>query len=847
MLPALWAMALAWSAANLCADDAPIITDVEFQPLASQVQRVSEGLRFLGAPLSESDRMALDQACKQTDGAKGIRDIQRVLDPYVIAFVQINPESRVKVGVGPAKPELQEQGWRTFLVKVHNEGGVTAQLKAESPNAAPMFMQSRGSPDPFGKVEPGRARKPEEVVKPGDVSQRFLDIAMFDSQPLSKSLSGLRLEYRLISLYSRDPGKREANIEFNVGQGTQDIGFRNAAPILFNCLPSTEVVLGVLDHDGQPTMASFLIRDKMGRVYPSMARRIAPDFFFHPQIYRADNESVQLPPGKYDVEYTRGPEYLIERRTIDVPDSVSHKETFRLRRWIHTARMGWYSGDHHVHAAGCAHYETPMEGVLPKDMMRHILGEDLNVGCVLSWGPCWYFQKQFFEGKVHELSKPDYIMRYDVEVSGFPSQHCGHLCLLRLKEDDYTYPKETEFDWSFAGQKGHFKGTKTSLIGEWPTWDLPILKWGREQGGVVGFSHSGWGLQVKPDDASKRLLRDLDANSDGKIATQESGKRLLPDAFAAIDADKDNALTEGELTQNITRVSNRLPNYAIPQMDGIGANEYPVDVALGVCDFISSVDTPYLWELNIWYHTLNCGMKAKLSGETDFPCIYGERVGLGRIYVKQDEKLDFDQYAEGIKQGRSYVGDGRSHLIDFSVNDRQAGTDASEVKLSQPGKVTVRVKAAAYLPEEQTAAAKEIQSRPSAQKPYWDIERARIGSSRKVPVEIIVNGYPVKGATKELVADGTLHELTFDIPIERSSWVALRVLASSHTNPVYVLVGDKPIRASRRSAQWCLDSIDQCWSQKEPQIRQSEKAEAKQAYDEARAIYRKILNESEVD
>src|SRR5262249_16438508 len=156
-------------------------------------------------------------------------------------------------------------------------------------------------------------------------------------------------------------------------------------------------------------------------------------------------------------------------------------------------------------------------------------------------------------------------------------------------------------------------------------------------------------------------------------------KGLLPDDFAAIDADKSKALNEAELTQSITRVSTRLPNYAIPQMDGIGANEYPVDAALGVCDFISSVDTPYVSALNIGYHALNCGMRAKLSGEADFPCMYGERVGLGRIYVKQDQKLDFDQYTEGIKQGRSYVGDGRSHLIDFAVNDREVGTAGSEV------------------------------------------------------------------------------------------------------------------------------------------------------------------------
>jgi hypothetical protein len=777
-----------FGAAAAAADELPLVTDVDFQPLASQAQRVSEALRYAGAPLADSDQKALDAAIGETDPAKGVRDIQRVLDKYALSLVSINPESRVKVAAGPAKPELQEQGWRTFLVKVHNEAGVTAPLKAESPNAAPLYTRSTGTPDPFGKVEPKRALPAEKAVKPGDVSQRFLDIAMFDSEPVKNKLSGLKVDYRLIQLYSRDAGKREAVIGFNVGQGTQDIGFRNIVPILFDCLPSTEVVLGVLDHDGTPTMASFIFRDKAGRVYPSPARRLAPDFFFHPQVYRAHNESVQLPPGKYDVEYTRGPEYLVEHRTIDVPDSVSHKETFRLRRWIHPAKMGWYSGDHHVHAAGCAHYETPMEGVLPKDMMRHILGEDLNIGCVLSWGPCWYFQKQFFEGKVHEASTADYIMRYDVEVSGFPSSHCGHLCLLRLQEDDYTPPG----------------GQPTKLIEEWPSWDLPVLKWGKEQGGVVGFSHSGWGL--------------------APIIERGDPQKGVPQ-----------------------KVSQELPNYVIPPMDGIGANEYLVDVAHDACDFISSVDTPYIYELNIWYHTLNCGFRAKLSGETDFPCIYGDRVGLGRVYVKLDEKLDFDQWCEGIKQGRSYVGDGLSHLIDFTLNNRAIGTEEGEVRLAKPGSVRIRAKVAAYLPEAPSQDAQSIRSRPYDQKPYWHLERARIGESRRVPLEVVVNGQPVKDATREIVADGKLQEVEFDVPIERSSWIALRILPSSHTNPIFVLVGDKPIRASRRSAEWCLKSIDQCWEQKTRLIRDREKDEARQAYEQAKAIYSKILHETEVD
>ena len=117
-----------------------------------------------------------------------------------------------------------------------------------------------------------------------------------------------------------------------------------------------------------------------------------------------------------------------------------------------------------------------------------------------------------------------------------------------------------------------------------------------------------------------------------------------------------------------------LPTYEMPPFDGIGANEYIVDVVHDAVDFISTVDTPAPWELNIWYHTLNCGYRARISGETDFPCIYGERVGLGRVYVKLDDgKLDFDRWCEGIKHGRSYVGDGKSHLIDFQVDDAALG------------------------------------------------------------------------------------------------------------------------------------------------------------------------------
>ncbi len=737
-------------------EDLPVVRDVEFQPLSAQVKRVVEALDMLGQPLARDERDRLDKAVDSTGGDEAIRAIQNVLDRHCLIGIEINPESRVKATQGPAAARLVQNGWSVFLVKVNNQAGVTAALAAESPNARPVYRQSTNRPDP------------KQSIRPADVLQRWAEVVMYKDRPLKTELSGLSVEYRIVQISSRDAGKREARISFNVGQGTQDLGFRSDVDILFSCAPAVAIVLDIRDEDGRPTTASFIFRDRMGRVYPSPSRRLAPDFFFHPQIYRQSGESVLLPPGTYQVELARGPEYLIQTGSITVPNTKSVRQSFRLKRWIHLAALNWYSGDHHVHAAGCGHYESPTEGVTPEDMWRHILGEDLDVGCVLSWGPCWYAQKQFFNGKIHPLSTSDYLMRYDVEVSGFPSSHAGHLCLLRLKEDDYE---------------------GTTRIEEWPSWDLPVLQWGKKQGGVVGFSHSGWGLKLSDD---------------------------------------------------------KLPSYEVPPFDGIGANEYIVDVAHDAVDFISTVDTPAPWELNIWYHTLNCGYRARISGETDFPCIYGERVGLGRVYVKLPEgQLDFDRWCEGIKQGRSYVSDGHSHLIDFQVNDKVPGDSAGDLKLDAPATVKVTAQVAAHLEPVISAEARSIHGRPLDQKPYWDLERARIGETRKVPVEVIVNGESV--AKTEVSADGSIEGIAFDVPIKKSSWVALRIYPSSHTNPVFISVGGKPIRASRKSAEWCLKSVDQCWSKKEPAIRATEKEQARKAYDFAREAYKKILAETAGD
>ncbi len=737
--------------------DLPIVRRVELQPLLSQVRRLLAATDYLGAPLPGSDKQAIGNAAKLTDSRRAVEAIQRVLDPHCLLGVTIHPGAPAVVALGPAKPELAQHGWRLFLVKVHNAAGVEAGLRGASPQALPL------------------ADAPAD-----EVASRWLELMTFDRQPLTNSLTGLSLEYRILQLSSRDAGNRDAKLTFELvwpeGALVPAIDWHgNGVPIRFTCRPAMSVRWRVRDETGKPAMAGFVIRDAQGRVYPSQSKRLAPDFAFHPQVYRNDGELLALPAGEYDVEFWRGPESHARARRLTVaearPGAPVQEAVFQIERWIDPARLGWWSGDHHIHAAGCAHYIKPTEGVRPEDMIRHTLGEDLKVGATLTWGPGFDYQKQFFTGGDDRVSRPSHLLHYDIEVSGFGSDRSGHLVLLRLKEqfppggDSYQH---------------------------WPTLGLNTLRWAKRQGAVCGPAHSGWGLGVDSTD---------------------------------------------------------LPNYICPPFDGIGANEYIVDVTHEVpgpdgrpvpaVDFMSTVDTPYASELNIWYHTLNVGFRTRIGGETDFPCVSGDRVGMGRSYVKLDGPLEYGAWCEGLRVGRAYVSDGKSHLLELQANGVALGERGSELRLARPAAVRVSLKAAALLaPKPQPRSA----LRPDF---FWDLEHARIGGSRTVPVELVVNGYPV--ARQTLAADGSLRELTFEAPIERSSWLAVRILGSSHTNPIWVLVGTQPVRASRRSAEWCLKGVDQCWSQKERFIAGAERGQARADYEHARQTYRRRMAESDRD
>ncbi|WP_425400321.1 CehA/McbA family metallohydrolase [Aeoliella sp.] len=853
----------------------PMVQQVERQPLLLQIDRLGEALEYIGNPLSESAKQRLAALRDQPDEAKVAAEVQDILDPLCVAGVRVSGDA-ISAAAASKQWSLVQKGWRSYLVKVCNDGELTTRLHVESPNARSL---------PHAKAK--------------DVPSRWMGLSMFDGRPLQASLSGLKLEYRIVQIYSRDVGEKEAILEFSIdakpgshgrtirewrfGEGADgwkalnqveievedgalqvngkgedpfigtDIGGVSgdlllrfwgeashdgvgqvffwteeqpepdpnkvatfaltpgvgrqyeaaikvegvlagvridpnvkasemridwidltyahqrgetwtSAAVQFEAKPAVPVTVRVKDKFPGSAMAAFEIRDNLGRLYPEQSKRLAPDLFFQPQIYRGDGETIDLPPGEYTVRCWRGPESIPETKRLVVEKDPTEL-TYEVRRWIDASDFGWWSGDHHIHAAGCLHYQNPTQGIRPEHMIRQIMGEDLHVGCCLTWGPCFDYQKRFFTGADQDMTVYPYVVRYDVEVSGFGSHASGHLNLLRLSEQ--IYPG--------GDSKDH-----------WPTLGLNTLKWAKQQGAICGPAHSAAGL-----------TRYID-----KLPIEAGPKGL--------------------------------PHYNIPAFDSIGANEFIMDVThmvpgpdgtpVPAVDFIATMNTPRNDEWNIWYHTLNCGFRVRASGETDFPCMSGERVGIGRVYTKVDGPLNFPDWVQGIQDGRSYVSDAKVHLMDLRCQAEdgstvELGVNGSELKMDEAQSLSFTATCAALL----------------------DTTDYGAGDAPKVEVELIVNGYPL--ASKEIAADGTPRDVKFEAEIDKSSWVALRVHPHAHTNPIFVIVEGQPVRASKASAEWCLRGVRQCWRAKQLTYSVEEQQDAREAFQHAENVFRQIKEE----
>jgi hypothetical protein len=209
VLPAVGSllMLLLWAMPLFAQGSLPLVEDVPLDELRSQGQRLLKALDALKTPLPADTTKQLKALLAENGKTPDVADkVQKLLDAHCLCAVNINPESRVKAARGPAAAELVRDRPAYFLIKVHNDAGVTAALKISGPE-----LRTTGTKG----------------------SDHWLTAEIQTAAPLKEKLTGSRLEYVVVQLTALESGKREATLRFDVGQGTQDLGFRAEVPILF--------------------------------------------------------------------------------------------------------------------------------------------------------------------------------------------------------------------------------------------------------------------------------------------------------------------------------------------------------------------------------------------------------------------------------------------------------------------------------------------------------------------------------------------------------------------------------------------------------------------------------------
>ncbi|MCS7024883.1 MAG: CehA/McbA family metallohydrolase [Bryobacteraceae bacterium] len=252
--------------------------------------------------------------------------------------------------------------------------------------------------------------------------------------------------------------------------------------VQFDVRPLHRLKVRLLDYDGRPTTARVYLTGADGLAYApkgSISRFAAEpaEAYFH----AASAFEVDLPAGKTLVEATRGPEYLLVAREIDLQQPT--EITLQLERWTHMAQRGWYSSDSHIHANYTASHH---QDITPDDVRTYMLGEDLHIPNLLVANSVGAFihDRKFFEGKLSSFSQPPYLLYWNEEMRN--AGLYGHMCFYGLKtlvEPMYTGFRDTPYPYDYPAN--YHQALRA-----------------QQQGGAVTYAHPGYAATL--DGASMR-------------------------------------------------------------------------------------------------------------------------------------------------------------------------------------------------------------------------------------------------------------------------------------------------------------------------------------------------------
>jgi hypothetical protein len=179
-----------------------------------------------------------------------------------------------------------------------------------------------------------------------------------------------------------------------------------------------------------------------------------------PVVYQTSGDfSIALAPGKWRISLEHGNEYIPIKEEFTV--SAKKKEitkTFLLKRWIDLPKMGWYSGDVHVH-------HPTNKPKFKEFLLEYAKAEDIHLVNILEMG--------------HHLGT-----EFKQEGFGENFRTCeGNICLVSGQED----PRSTF---------GHIIGLNINQMARdtatYNYYDIVFRKLQLQPGAIVGYAHFSW-------------------------------------------------------------------------------------------------------------------------------------------------------------------------------------------------------------------------------------------------------------------------------------------------------------------------------------------------------------------
>ena len=172
---------------------------------------------------------------------------------------------------------------------------------------------------------------------------------------------------------------------------------------------------------------------------------------------------VELFPGRCTFAVEHGKEFFGETREVEVAPGMAEL-TFRLRRWVDMAELGWFCGDTHVHRE-------------PADLANVMPAEDVNVAFPMVY---WTTDADIAPG------------RGDKNIKGeFPAAPVA------LDATHVYYPRNTEYEIFTTGGRSHTLGALLALNHR-TVFDLPALPIGRvaerahAEGALLDLEKHNW-------------------------------------------------------------------------------------------------------------------------------------------------------------------------------------------------------------------------------------------------------------------------------------------------------------------------------------------------------------------